>query len=256
MSSGKSRFSHLSHLILSLYLLSSFHVPPSLFVLQAESITSTCLFLGSTVLHARMPARSVFWLSKHLATRPLHSAKLRAFPFSVGGKWQNALLVKFRNMTLAVTAAVRVPFSSLLPFIQDLEDILVESALPLPEETPPLLLRHFTNPDTLLFLLHHHASNIALSPPPRAGPASQHETVISTFHHFFSRACAALAPGTVGDVSLASQGFRFIAQVRDTYSFYGLFSDKLDTAGAERAAAEIIHNAATNGTMDVMDQGA
>jgi len=64
-------------------------------------------------------------------------------------------------------ASIRAPFPSLLPFLADLEEVLLEAHLPLPDEAPPQQLRQFAGPDTLAFVVVSRETGLALAPTPR-----------------------------------------------------------------------------------------
>jgi hypothetical protein len=69
-------------------------------------------------------------------------------------------------------ASIKLPFPSLLPFLSDLEDVLLEAQLPLPDEAPPQLLRQLTGPETLAMVVVSRESGLALAPTPRLTQAN------------------------------------------------------------------------------------
>ena len=127
--------------------------------------------------------------------------------------------------------------------LDEFEELLQETAVQLPVEEPPVLLRHFTGQDTVAFVFTHIRSRFTVAPSPRPGPASETRKAMQTFHWFYSRASSVTAQAAMSNLLLSHDGYSFHSTLKDDVALHVLYADTVKMEDVETLSAEIIANA-------------
>eukprot|EP00753_Platysulcus_tardus_P020316 PLAT7960.2.p1 GENE.PLAT7960.2~~PLAT7960.2.p1 ORF type:complete len:329 (+),score=170.98 PLAT7960.2:396-1382(+) len=210
---------------------------------ENESILGSMLILGSSVLHSRLPPRDAALILHYACARPLGHLKLRSTPVYSDGTWKHLLFARLGVYTLALASSIRMRMPDVLPAVRSFESALHESALVLPVEAPPVLLRHFTGYDTVCFVYRHVRTGVTIAPQPRPGPVSEMKRTINTFLWFFSRARELAGRSSVTEIVLRKDGYKFHVQLDEVHELYVLYSDHVKAEDIDRYSQEIITNA-------------
>eukprot|EP00736_Rhodelphis_marinus_P007682 Rmarinus@m.9988 len=189
---------------------------------QFASVYSSCLLLGSTVLHSRLSISLTRRVLHYQSVRPLRHVWYRYTPVYEGGVWR--YLVSFRlvrSLTLCiVTTEIDLQddtMSALEAAARRVEKSLFLGGISIPRDEPRPQVRHFAGRDVVAFLYHHPSSGFAFYPAPRSGDASgtggDADAVSYVFLEFLVTANDMLTNQSVNQVVLrkAAAGYTFFA---------------------------------------------
>ncbi len=147
------------------------------------------------------------------------------------------------NARASLTSACFTKYEEISKMLDDFEERLQETAVQLPVEEPPVLLRHFTGQDTVAFVFTHNRSRFTIAPSPRPGPASEARKAMQTFHWFYSRASTVTAQAAISNLLLSHDGYSFHSKMEDDFNLHVLYADTVKMDDVEMLSNEIITNA-------------
>eukprot|EP01083_Nonionella_stella_P012574 35649_1 len=207
-----------------------------------EKIIGSALLLGNSVLHSRLPMFETRMILLHLSARPLGLTRIRIAPVYLNSKWNNMCLIKLRSNILAVLSSMNCSFSELEPYSQEFEDSLALSPIQLPTEEPPVLLRHFTGPDTIAFIHRNRRTGYCISASPNLGLRSEKDSVMNAFSWFHSKICGMISESSIDEVLLFSEDYRFHGKIDEKQELFCLYNSKTSIDSVKRYTAEIQRN--------------